>query len=141
MAKKEKKEAKATKKAVEKAKKVLTPEQEAKKAARKEAIKNRPAEQRPNSKQIDVIDLGDGNVVKNYGYAVKRKNKHVGVVVTSVAIQDGKVVSTSVTFVPGDLTIKCKKNHGVICAPKSKGEKDDDIDEVDDTEKDTTSED
>ena len=141
MAKKEKKEAKAAKKAADKVKKVLTPEQEAKRAARKEALKNRPAEQRPNSKQIDVIDLGNGNVVKNYGYAVKRKNKHIGVVVTSVAIQDGKVVSTSVTLVPGDLTIKTKKNHGVICAPKSKGEKDDDIDEVDDTETDITSED
>lgn len=137
MAKKEKKEAKATKKAVEKTKKVLTPEQEAKKAARKEALKNRPAEQRPNSKQIDVIDLGEGNVVKNYGYAVKRKNKHIGVVVTSVAIQDDKVVSTSVNFIPGDLTVKSKKNHGVICAPKSKGEKDEE-DEVDDTTLDNT---
>lgn len=135
MAKKEKKEAKATKKAAEKTKKVLTPEQEAKKAARKEALKNRPAEQRPNSKQIDVIDLGEGNVVKNYGYAVKRKNKHIGVVVTSVAIQDGKVVSTSVNFIPGDLTVKSKKNHGVICAPKSKGEKDEE-DDVDNTDQD-----
>ena len=32
-------------------------EKEAKRKARMEALKNRPAEQRPNSKQIDVIGL------------------------------------------------------------------------------------
>ena len=39
----------------------------AKRKARLEAIKNRPEGQRPNGKQIDVIETGNG-VVKNYGY-------------------------------------------------------------------------
>ena len=34
-------------------------EKEAKRKARMEALKNRPAEQRPNSKQIDVIKIND----------------------------------------------------------------------------------
>lgn len=118
MAKKEKK-AEATAK---KEKKVMTPEEKAaKKKARMEAIKNRPAEQRPNSKQVDIIDLGDGNVIKNFGYPVKQKNNHIGVLITSVAIKNGEVVSTSTSFVPGDLTVKSKKNHGTICGAKHKG--------------------
>ena len=59
----------------------------AKRKARLEAIKNRPEGQRPNGKQIDVIETGNG-VVKNYG--------------------DGQVVSTSVTFVPGKFTVIAK---------------------------------
>lgn len=93
----------------------------AKKAARMEALKNRPAEQRPNSKQVDIIDLGDGNVIKNFGYPIKQKNTHIGVLVTSIALKNGEVVSTSTSFVPGDLTVKCKKNHGTICGAKHKG--------------------
>lgn len=93
-----------------------------KRKARMEALKNRPAEQRSNSKQVDVIDLGNGNVVKNYGYPVKNKEGHVGVIVTSVVLKNDEVVSTSVTFVPGNLTVKAKKNHGTICSPKSKKE-------------------
>ena len=120
MAKKEKKA--AEEKAAKKEKKVMTPEEKAaKKAARMEALKNRPAEQRPNSKQIDIIDLGDGNVIKNFGYPIKQKNTHIGVLVTSIAIKNGEVVSTSTSFVPGDLTVKCKKNHGTICGAKHKG--------------------
>lgn len=34
-------------------------EKEAKRKARQEALKNRPAEQRPNSKQIDVIAINE----------------------------------------------------------------------------------
>ena len=37
-------------------------EKEAKRKARMEALKNRPAEQRPNSKQIDVIKIGRAHV-------------------------------------------------------------------------------
>jgi hypothetical protein len=111
-----KKENKATKK--------VDPEKDAKRKARMEALKNRPAEQRPNSKQIDIIDLGDGNVVKNFAYAVKEKATHVGVLVTSVALKDGNVTGTSVTWVPGNLSVKAKKGHGTICAPKSKKESD-----------------
>lgn len=91
-----------------------------KRKARMEALKNRPAEQRTNSKQIDVIDLGNGNVVKNYGYPVKNKLGHVGVLVTSVVLKNDEVVSTSVTFVQGDLTVKAKKGHGTITSPKAK---------------------
>lgn len=87
---------------------------------RREALKNRPAEQRPNSKQIDVIKINDKSEVQNYGYAVKNKEGYQGVVVTSVLVIDGKPTSTSVTFVPGNLTVKSKKGHGIICNPKAK---------------------
>lgn len=75
-----------------------------------EALKNRPAEQRPNSKQIDVIKINEKSEVRNYGYAVKNKEGYQGVVVTSVLVIDGKPTSTSVTFVPGNLTVKSKKD-------------------------------
>ena len=100
------------------------PEKEAKRKARMEALKNRPAEQRPNSKQIDVIKINDKSEVQNYGYAVKNKEGYQGVVVTSVMVIDGKPTSTSVTFVPGNLTVKSKKGHGIICNPKAKKAKD-----------------
>lgn len=95
-------------------------EKKAKRKARMEALKNRPAEQRPNSKQIDVIKINDKSEVQNYGYAVKNKEGYQGVVVTSVLVIDGKPASTSVTFVPGNLTVKSKKGHGIICNPKAK---------------------
>lgn len=115
MAKKEKKSEAA---------KAVTPEEKlAKKKARLEAIKNRPADQRPNSKQIDIIDLGDGNVIKNFGYVIKQKNIYKGILVTSVALKNGEVTSTSTSFVPGELTIKVKKNHGAITAVKYKANK------------------
>lgn len=98
--------------------KLTAAEKEAKKQARKEALKNRPAEQRMNSKQIDVIP-GKDTVVKNYGYAVKNKEGYQGVLVTSVVEDaEGKIISTSVTFVPGKLTVKSKKGHGTITSPK-----------------------
>lgn len=103
-----------------KKKSVSNSDKEAKRKARMEALKNRPAEQRPNSKQIDIIDLGNGNVVKNFGYAIKNKEGYKGVLVTSVAFAGDSIVSTSTTFVPGELTVKSKKNHGTICAPKNK---------------------
>lgn len=108
-------------------KKVKDPEKEAKRKARMEALKNRPAEQRPNSKQIDIIKLDEeGNkVVKNFGYAIKNKDGYQGVLVTSVLEVEGTPVNTSVAFVPGNLTVKSKKGHGTICAPKNKKAKDD----------------
>lgn len=105
------------------------PEKEAKRKARLEALKNRPAEQRPNSKQIDVIAIDDKSKIMNYGYAVKNKEGYQGVVVTSVLVTDGKAISTSVTFVPGNFAVKSKKGHGVITSPKSKKEKEDDSEE------------
>ena len=113
----------ATKKKEDTKKKVVKEkddEKEAKRKARMEALKNRPAEQRPNSKQIDVIKINDKSEVQNYGYAVKNKEGYQGVVVTSVLVIDGKPASTSVTFVPGNLTVKSKKGHGIICNPKAK---------------------
>lgn len=116
MAKKNAKEAPVK----ESKKKVNNADKEAKRKARMEALKNRPAEQRPNSKQIDIIELGNGNVVKNFGYAIKNKEGFQGVLVTSVAMSGDSIVSVGTTFVPGDLTVKSKKNHGTISAPKNK---------------------
>lgn len=115
------------KKKEETKKKVKDPEKEAKRKARMEALKNRPAEQRPNSKQIDIIKLDeDGKkVVKNFGYAIKNKEGYQGVLVTSVLEVEGTPVNTSVAFVPGNLTVKAKKGHGTICAPKNKKAKND----------------
>lgn len=115
------------KKKEETKKKVKDPEKEAKRKARMEALKNRPAEQRPNSKQIDIIKLDeDGKkVVKNFGYAIKNKDGYQGVLVTSVLEVEGTPVNTSVAFVPGNLTVKAKKGHGTICSPKNKKAKDD----------------
>lgn len=105
--------------------KVKDEAKEAKRKARMEALKNRPAEQRPNSKQIDVIKINEKSEVRNYGYAVKNKEGYQGVVVTSVLVIEGKPTTTSVTFVPGNLTVKSKKSHGIICNPKSKKDKED----------------
>ena len=115
------------KKKEETKKKVKDPEKEAKRKARMEALKNRPAEQRPNSKQIDIIKLDEEGkkVVKNFGYAIKNKEAYQGVLVTSVLEVEGTPVNTSVAFVPGNLTVKAKKGHGTICAPKNKKAKDD----------------
>lgn len=112
----------------EKKKGMTAEEKAAKKKARLEAIKNRPAIQRPNSKQIDVIE-GKDTVVENYGYAIKQKKEYGGVLVTSVVKnKDGEILSSSVAFVPGKLTVKSKKNHGIICSPKEKKVKVDDED-------------
>lgn len=103
----------------------------AKRKARMEALKNRPAVQRPNSKQIDVIETEHGTV-KNYGHVVKAGSTILGVMVTSVALNEkGEVVGTSSTFVPGNVTIKAKKGHGNFAKPKSKKEA-----EVEDEEED-----
>lgn len=99
----------AAKEAAKKAK--MTPEERAaKKKARMEALKNRPAGQRPNSKQIDVIELANGSKVLNFAAPVRRH----GSLVTSVALNaDGEVVSTSVVMVEG-VSPKSKKGHGTL---------------------------
>ena len=109
----------------DKKKKAAAPvdEKAAKRKARIEALKSRPAEQRPNSKQIDVFDAGNNGCVKNFGYPLKAKGVHIGVLVTSIAYDgNGNVLSSNVTLVPGDLTVKAKKNHGTIVAAKYKTE-------------------
>lgn len=95
-----------------------------KRKARMEALKNRPEGQRPNSKQIDVITIGENKVVKNFGQVVKAGKNYCGVLVTSIVEVEGNPVSSSVTFVPGKLTIKVKKGHGNIVKSKSKGNND-----------------
>ena len=121
-AKKETKKAADATKAEEKA---------AKRKARMEALKNRPAEQRPNSKQVDIIQVSENQVVKTYAMPVKVKHRSIGVLVTSVAIEDGKVTSTSNAFIPRELAVKVKKGHGNIVAQKAaKGSKEADTDSV-----------
>lgn len=107
-------------------------EKAAKRKARMEALKNRPAEQRPNSKQVDIIQVSENQVVKTYAMPVKVKHRSIGVLVTSVAIEDGKVTSTSNAFIPGELAVKVKKGHGNIVAQKAaKGSKGADTDSDD----------
>ena len=102
--------------AKENKKKVTDAEKAARREARKEALKNRPEGQRPNSKQIDIIDLGNGGKVLNFGSPVRK----VGTLVTSVALDaDGNVVSTAVTLVAG-VSPKVKKGHGSL-VPKVPG--------------------
>lgn len=117
--------------ATKKDKKAADPKAEekaAKRKARMEALKNRPAVQRPNSKQIDIIECPSGTI-KNYGYAIKNRSGYQGVLVTSVVEnKDGEVINTSVTFIPGNLTVKSKKGHGVITSPKVKKDKDEEED-------------
>ena len=105
----------------------------AKKKARMEALKNRPAGQRCNSKQFDVI-VTDNGKVETYGYVVKVKGRSVGVYTTTIAYNsDGLVVSVSNSFIPGELTIKAKKGHGVITGQKpGRGSKVNDEEEEED---------
>lgn len=108
-----------------KAKKELTPEQIAKREARKEAIKNRPAGQRPNSKQVDIIEVeGAKGKVLNFAAPVRKK----GCLVTSVVVDgEGNIVSSSVTMV-ADVRIKTKKGHGYF-QPGAPGKGKDEIEE------------
>lgn len=111
MAKKAKQAAEAAKeeKKGKKAKKELTPEQIAKKKARLEAIKNRPAGQRPNSKQVDIIEVeGAKGKVLNFAAPVRKR----GCLVTSVVVDaEGNITSSSVAMVE-NVRIKTKKGHG-----------------------------
>lgn len=105
----------------------------AKKAARMAALKNRPEGQRPNSKQIDVIPMGDKGEVVTYGMPVRK----VGTLVTAIAKDaEGNVVGVSVTLVNG-VSPKAKKGHGTLI-PKVPGVKKGkgDADEVDEDEAD-----
>lgn len=117
----------------------------AKKAARMAALKNRPEGQRPNSKQIDVIPMGDKGEVVTYGMPVRK----VGTLVTAIAKDaEGNVVGVSVTLVNG-VSPKAKKGHGTLVpkvpgVKKGKGDveeaddeaEEDDADKADDDEED-----
>lgn len=115
-------------KAKETKKAMSAEEKAAKKKARLEAIKNRPAGQRCNSKQIDVIETENGTV-ETWGYPVVAARKHIGVLTTTIVKGDGNVISTASTWVPGDITVKSKKGHGIITGVKSKKEKEEEGDE------------
>lgn len=97
----------------------MTPEEKAaKKKARLEALKNRPEGQRTNSKQIDVIELENGNKVMSFGMPVRK----VGTLVTTVSVNgNGEVTSTSTVVVAG-VSPKVKKGHGTL-VPKTPGVK------------------
>lgn len=103
---------------------VSAEEKSAKRKARMEALKNRPAGQRPNGKQIDVILAEDGTVlVKKYATPVKVKMRSIGCMVTTVAFdKDGNPVAVAESFVPGNLVVKAKKGHGNLTGQKSKKE-------------------
>lgn len=117
-------------KAKETKKAMSVEEKAAKKKARMEAIKNRPAGQRCNSKQIDAIETENGTV-ETWGYPVVAARKHIGVLTTTIVKdKEGKIISTSSTWVPGDLTIKAKKGHGTITGVKSKKGKEEEGDEA-----------
>lgn len=110
--------------------KMSAEEKEAKKLARKEAIKNRPAGQRPNSKQIDIIEAGNGKVL-NFGYPIRK----VGTLVTSIALDSkGNIVSVSTSVVAG-VKVKTKKEHGYLqpgVAGMGKGKSSEDEEEGED---------
>lgn len=107
-------------KAKETKKAMSAEEKAAKKKARLEAIKNRPAGQRCNSKQIDVIETENGTV-ETWGYPVVAARKHIGVLTTTIVKgKEGNVISTASTWVPGDITVKPKKGHGTITGVKPK---------------------
>lgn len=136
MAKKAKQAAEAAKeeKKGKKAKKELTPEQIAKKKARLEAIKNRPAGQRPNSKQVDIIEVeGAKGKVINFAAPVRKR----GCLVTSVVVDaEGNITSSSVAMVE-NVRIKTKRGHGYFQfgAPgKGKDEIEEEVEETEATE-------
>ena len=128
-----KKEKKVTDEKVEK--KVLTAEEKAaKRKARMEALKNRPEGQRPNGKQMDVIQISEKSEVRKYASVVKVKGKSLGCLITTVGLVNGEVVSVAEEFVPGDLTVKSKKGHGTLTGQKHKKAKDEDDDTEDEEE-------
>jgi len=118
---------KKDKKVEEKTKKAMTPEEKAaKRKARQEALKNRPEGQRPNGKQIDVIEIGEGKEIRKYATPVKAHGRSIGCMITTVALEDGSVTAVAESFVPGEIVPKVKKGHGTLTsqkAPKEKKEK------------------
>lgn len=119
-----KKEKKAAPAAAPAKGKMSAEEKAAKRKARMEALKNRPEEQRPNGKQMDVITIDEHNEIRKYAAPVKVKGRSIGCLITTVALVDGTVVSVSETFLPGSVVVKVKKGHGNLVAQKVKKSKD-----------------
>lgn len=118
-------------------------EKKAKRLARLEAIKNRPAGQRTNSKQIDVIELPNDQKVMTFGYAVRK----TGTLVTAVVLDaKGNVVGISTELILG-VKVKSKKGHGMVVpgvageGKKGRGAKADDAEEAEDEDDDDEDED
>lgn len=88
----------------------------AKKEARKEALKNRPEGQRPNSKQVDTIQCGK-TTVDTFAYPVRKTGS---LITTVVKDEKGNAISASSTFIPGTKA-KVKKGHGAL-QPGNAGE-------------------
>lgn len=117
-----------------KGKKVLSDAEKAEKRAKmKERLANRPEGQRPNSKQIDVIEF-EGGKVMNFAAPVRK----FGSLITSVVVdKDGNPISTSVTLIEG-FKPKCKKGHGNLVpgtpgmGKKGKGGADAEVEEDED---------
>lgn len=143
MAKSKKEAAKAEKpeKVEKKGKKEVDQAKVERRKARMEAIKNRPAGQRPNSKQIDVIQIGKSEV-RNFAMPIR----NVGSLITSVVLdKDGNPIGTSVTLVEG-VSPKVKKGHGSLVhklpgVGKNKASKDTENDEEEEDDEDEDDED
>lgn len=104
-----KKEAKTAAPATEKKSKMSPEERKAKAAARKERLAALPAEQRENSKSIDVIKGVDGSKVVVFAQSVRK----FGVVVTPVAFDaEGNVINVGGSTTLGGYRVKSKKGHG-----------------------------
>ena len=117
--------------------KVSAAEVEAKKKARREAAKerakNRPEGQRPNSRQVDIIEVGNGKVMV-FGHNIRK----FGVLATAVVLdKNDNPVSTSLAVIPGVKT-KAKKGHGTfqpgVAGLGKKGKNAEAADEVEDDE-------
>lgn len=116
MATKKKAEEKKAQEAAPKKKVMTEDEKKAKREKMRERLKNRPEGQRPNSRQCDVIELGNGSKVMTYAMNVRK----FGVVLTSVVVDEkGNAISSSLaTF--GGVSVKVKKGHGML-VPKVPG--------------------
>lgn len=90
-------------------KEISAEDKAAKRAARMEALKNRPEGQRPNSRQVDVIETENGTV-ETFAYPIRKSGS---LVTTILKDAKGNAISVSSTFIPG-VKAKSKKGHGMI---------------------------
>lgn len=104
----------AKKEVKETGKKKMTPEErKAKAQARKEKMAALPAEQRENSKSIDVIKGTDGSKVVVYAQTIRK----FGVIITPVAFDaEGNIINVGGTVTLAGYKPKSKKGHGNLVA-------------------------
>lgn len=91
-------------------KKQMTPEErKAKAEARKQRLAELPEGQRPNSKQIDVIEGANGTKVAVYAQVVRK----FGVIITAVVFDKaGNIIAVGGTEALAGYKVKTKKGHG-----------------------------